>query len=161
MKISHVENNDIISFKDFISWVVTLNQLDADLWTKPIAEGKWSISEIVSHIMNWDNHLISQILPSVRQGKEIRFPNIDTYNQKASAYAKSGITQTDLIEEVIRTREYLVTQLLEMPDDIFNAQLNYSLAFLIKEFVLHDDEHKEQIIQFINKEQFVRNQLKV
>jgi hypothetical protein len=39
----------------------------------------------------------------------------------------------------------------EIPDEIYHAQLNYSLAFLIKEFVLHDDEHKEQINQFINK----------
>jgi uncharacterized damage-inducible protein DinB len=146
------KSTNILNFKEFNSWVVTLNKLDADLWTKPIAEGKWSISEIVSHIMNWDNHIISQILPSVRQGKEISFPPIDTYNQKASDYAKSGITQTDLIEEVIRTREHLVTQLMEMPDDLYNSEVNnYSLAFLIKEFVKHDNEHKAQINQFISK----------
>lgn len=143
-------NNDILSFKEFNSWVVTLNKLEPDYWTKPISHGKWSISEIISHIMNWDNHIISQILPSVRQGKEIRFPNIDSYNQKASDYAKSGISQSALIEEVIRTREYLVTQLLEMPEDLYNAELNYSLAFLIVEFVEHDNEHKAQINQFIN-----------
>ncbi|ULO09557.1 hypothetical protein H1230_12745 [Paenibacillus sp. 19GGS1-52] len=56
-----------------------------------------------------------------------------------------------MIDEVIRTREQLVTQLIEMPDDLYNAQLNYSLAFLIEEFVIHDNEHKEQIVQFINK----------
>lgn len=145
------KNNNILNFQAFIPWVGMLNQLDAEVWTKPMSEGKWSISEMVSHLMNWDNHILLHILPSVRQGKEISFPNIETYNQKAAAYAKSGITQSALIDEVIRTREQLVTQLVEMPDDLYHAQLNYSLAFLIEEFVVHDNEHKEQIVQFINK----------
>ncbi|MBW7453891.1 DinB family protein [Paenibacillus sepulcri] len=149
------EHHDILSFKAFTSWIAGLNKLDDDLWTKPISEGKWSVSEIVSHILNWDNHIISQILPAVRKGKNITFPDIETYNQKASQYAKSGITQSALIDEVIRTREHLVAQLLEMPDDLYHAHLNYSLAFLIQEFVLHDDQHKEQIESFVNREERV------
>ncbi|MRN53162.1 DinB family protein [Paenibacillus monticola] len=145
------KNNDILNFQAFIPWVSTLKQLDTEVWTKPMSEGKWSISEMVSHIMNWDNHILTHILPFVRLGKEISFPNIDTYNRKAAVYAKSGITQSALIEEVIRTREKLVAQLVEMPDVLYNAQLNYSLAFLIEEFVVHDNVHKEQIMQFINK----------
>jgi hypothetical protein len=96
-----------------------------------------------------DQHIISSIIPSVIKGKNIAFPDIDRYNQVASDYAKSGITQSTLIEEVILTRENLVSQLLDLPDELFHKRSNYSLALLIHEFVLHDDEHKEQIIQFL------------
>ncbi|ULO09558.1 hypothetical protein H1230_12750 [Paenibacillus sp. 19GGS1-52] len=45
------KNNNILNFQAFIPWVGTLNQLDAEVWTKPMSEGKWSISEMVSHLM--------------------------------------------------------------------------------------------------------------
>ncbi|MGO4548190.1 DinB family protein [Paenibacillus sp. 2TAB23] len=140
---------DILDFKHFTAWVLTLNELDSSLWTKPIAKGKWSISEIIAHIMNWDRHIRSSIIPSVLSGNTITFPSINRYNQIASEYARSGITQSALIEEAVRTREALVAELLALPDELFHVHLDYDLAFLIHEFVVHDDEHKEQVVQFL------------
>ncbi|MEK8130521.1 DinB family protein [Paenibacillus filicis] len=146
-------NNDILNFKEFSTWVATLHELDRELWTRPLSKGKWSTSEIISHIMNWDHHILTSILPAVKAGTPIRFPDEDRYNQQASDYARSGIGQSALLEEVIQTREQLVAELLDMPEAYYYKQLNYSLSFLISEFVLHDRHHKEQIESWLRQHQ--------
>ncbi|NBD27126.1 DinB family protein [Paenibacillus glycinis] len=143
------DHSAIRRLRDFTAWVKTLNDLDPGLWLKPIAAGKWSTAEIVAHLANWDRHILSSILPAARQGGAIRFPDEDAYNRQASDYAKSGITQSALLAETIRTRERLVAELLEMPEEWYARKLNYSLDMLIPEFANHDDHHRDQIVRFL------------
>ncbi|MBU5214968.1 DinB family protein [Heyndrickxia oleronia] len=160
-----IETTNIISnFGKFSSWLNTLEELDESLLSKPIAKGKWSIGEIIAHITNWDNYLLSEIIPSVRNEKGMEFPDFDSYNKKASDYAKSGISQSKLLKEAKNTREILVKELYETPTDKLNKSLTangvthcphtgtpYSLLYIVKEFTDHDNHHKEQIIQFLKE----------
>ncbi|MFF2447847.1 DinB family protein [Neobacillus sp. NPDC058068] len=151
-------------FNDYATWVETLKDLDGKVWGAPISEGKWSISEIISHIMNWDHHLLLQVLPSVEKGEGMEFPEFDTFNKVASDYAQSGISQVQLIEEAVKTRESLVSELLKMPLEKLTLPLPsngishcpytgepYSLLYIVKEFSEHDTHHKQQIMEFLNK----------
>lgn len=92
------------------------------------------------------------------------FPDFDTYNQRASVYSRSGVSQAGLIAEVIQIREQLVTQLWDMPDTELHEHLTangvshcphtgtpYSLSYILKEFVAHDNHHKQQIIYFLRE----------
>lgn len=149
--------NIISNFSHYSSWLSTLEEIDETLWFKPIAEGKWSVSEIIAHIMNWDNHLLTEVLPSVQNEKGMDFPDFDTYNKKASNYAKSGISQFELLKEAKDTRELLVKELNEFTTEELNKSLTtnngtpYSLIYIVKEFTDHDSHHKEQIIQFLRE----------
>ncbi|MBS4196901.1 DinB family protein [Lederbergia citri] len=157
------EDTNIISeFGKYSSWLNTLEDMDDTSWVKPIAQGKWSVSEIIAHIINWDNHLLSVVIPSVRNEKGMEFPDLDNYNIKASDYAKSGISQSKLLEEAKDTRNLLVKELNELPAEKLNKSLTangvthcphtgtpYSLIYIVKEFTDHDNHHKGQIIQFL------------
>lgn len=158
------EKNIISNFSHYSSWLSTLEEIDETLWSKPIAEGKWPVSEIISHIMNWDNHLLKEVLPSVQNEKGMEFPDFDIYNKKASDYAKSGISQSKLLKEAKGIRERLVTELNEFPTEKLNNSLPangvthcphtgtpYSLIYIVKEFTDHDNHHKGQIIQFLRQ----------
>jgi len=158
------ETNIISDFSNYSSWLNTLEDMDETLWFKPIAQGKWSVSEIIAHIKNWDNHLLSEVIPSVRNDKGMEFPDFDTHNKKASDYAKSGISQSKLLEEAKDTRELLVKELNELPTEKLDKSLTangvthcphtgtpYSLIYVVKEFTDHDNHHKGQIIQFIKE----------
>lgn len=68
---------------------------------------KWTVGEIVSHIMNWDDYLLRETLSSVRDGQGMDFPDFDTYNKLASNYAKSGISKMKLLEEAEAKESYL------------------------------------------------------
>lgn len=158
------ETDIIHKFSNFAAWLNTLEALDERLWTKPIAEGKWAVSEIIAHIMNWDNYLIAEVIPSVLSGKGIAFPEFDPFNKKASDYAKSGISKTELLKEAKETREQLVKELSELPNEILNKHITsngathcphtgtpYSLIYTICEFIDHDYHHQNQIIKFLKE----------
>ncbi|MDF0726693.1 DinB family protein [Cytobacillus sp. S13-E01] len=144
--------------------VESLKGLSEVEWKRPITEGKWSISEIVSHFMNWDNYLISNIVPSVKKEEPLGFPEFDSFNNLASIYAKSGISQSNLIDEVILTRYHLVKELVDMPEEVITKSLPvngvtycphtgepYSLRYIIKEFIEHDQHHIQQIKSALSK----------
>ncbi|MCJ8007068.1 DinB family protein [Lederbergia wuyishanensis] len=154
----------IADYGQFSSWLNTLEGMEETLWLKPITEGKWSISEIIAHIMNWDHHLLTEVLPAVRNEKGIEFPDFDSFNKKASEYATSGISKSKLLEETRDSREQLIKELNEMPIEILTKHLPtngvthcphtgipYSLIYIVKEFTDHDHHHIRQITQFLNE----------
>ena len=125
-------------------------------WTIPIAEGKWSVSEIVSHIMFWDQHILSEIS---KQIKEITFPDFDLKNKVAAEYAKSGVTKSQLLKEAKSAREELITAMNKMSEEkleqpiFMNGEshcprtgMPYSLFFIMEEHSEHDTYHQKQII---------------
>lgn len=163
MKMSE-EKNIIDQFSQYSSWLSTLEGINEELWSRPIAKGKWSISEIIAHITNWDNHLLSEVIPAVKNGQGMEFPDFDTYNKEASNYVKSGKSQSELLEEAKRTREQLVRELHALPTETLNKATTsndvthcphtgtpYSLLYIIKEFIDHDNHHKKQILQFLKE----------
>ncbi|HDX9651286.1 MULTISPECIES: DinB family protein [Bacillus] len=158
------ENKIIHDFNEYSIWLNTLKGMKEELWMNPISEGKWTIGEIVSHIMNWDECLLTKVLPSVREGQGMEFPDFDTYNKLASNYAKSGISKMRLLEEAKAKRELLVKELRLLHDEKLKKPLTangvshcphtgtpYSLIYIIKEFIEHDNHHKRQIIHFLNE----------
>ncbi|MBE7098691.1 DinB family protein [Bacillus cereus] len=158
------ENKIINDFNEYSIWLNTLKGMKEELWVAPIAEGKWTISQIISHIMNWDDYLLYETLSSVRNGQGMEFPDFDTYNKLASNYAKSGISKVKLLEEAKAKRELLVKELRLLPDENLKTPLTangvshcphtgtpYSLIYIIKEFIDHDNHHKRQVIHFLNE----------
>ncbi len=92
----------------------------------------------------------------------------DTYNKLASNYAKSGISKIKLLEEAQAKRDLLVQELNRLSIGKLKEHLTsngvsycphtgmpYSLIYIIKEFVDHDNHHKRQIINFLNENQVV------
>jgi hypothetical protein len=151
-------NNTISVYRQFIEWTDTLQELDNTIWFKPIKDGKASIAEIISHLMNWDRFLISDIIPKITNGNGIVFPEFDSFNSLAYQYAKSGVSKNQLLREFSSARLEL-TDILEKLDPehlVRNVTANgathcphtgtaYSLLYIIHEFIDHDDHHKEQV----------------
>ncbi|PEI83953.1 DinB family protein [Bacillus toyonensis] len=162
------ENKIIHDFNEYSIWLNTLKGMKEELWVAPISEGKWTIGEIVSHIMNWDECLLSKVLPSVREGQGVEFPDFNTYNKIASSYAKSGISKMKLLEEAKAKRELLVKEIRLLPARNLKKPVTangvshcphtgtpYFLIYIIKEFVDHDNHHKRQVMHFLNENQVV------
>ncbi|ACT01363.1 DinB family protein [Paenibacillus sp. JDR-2] len=160
------QNEILHSFKNFSNWIRSLENMNETLWFAPIAKNKWSISEVIAHLFNWDRYLISEILPAVQSGNEISFPDYDTFNKRASEYIQSGISKSKLIDETVATRQLLVQLLHEMTIERLTRRLtvngvsncpstgaHYSLIYIIKEFTEHDTHHKQQIIRFLQLNQ--------
>lgn len=151
----------ILRYKEFIEWTDTLRDLDENNWLIPNAEGKASVSEIISHLKNWDNYLINTIIPAIKNGEGMLFPDFDSFNKKAYEYARSGISKVSLLDEFKQTRLQLVDILLKEPEVATkhvpangveycpHTSTPYSLLYIIHEFIEHDIHHKNQILSVI------------
>ncbi|GGA25613.1 DinB family protein [Paenibacillus physcomitrellae] len=151
----------LIQYKTFVKWTDTLRDLDDHLWSSPIAEGKASPADIISHLQNWDHYLIHKVIPAVRKGEGMVFPDFDSFNKQAYEYARSGVSKTRLLDEFKQTRLQLVDLLLAEPDVAAkpvpanglaycpHTNTPYSLLYIIHEFREHDIHHKHQILSVI------------
>jgi hypothetical protein len=151
----------ILRYKEFIEWTDTLHDLHENIWLNPIAEGKASVGEIISHLKNWDNFLIYTIIPAIQKGEGMDFPDFDSFNKKAYEYARSGISKVRLLDEFKQTRLQLVELLLAEPaiaakhvpangvEYCPHTGTPYSLLYIIHEFIEHDIHHKNQILSVI------------
>ncbi|CAN7399546.1 DinB family protein [Paenibacillus sp. LjRoot153] len=148
----------ILRYKEFTNWTDTLREVPESKWLQPIAEGKASIGEIVSHLQNWDSYLISTIIPAITNGEGMTFPDFDSFNRLAYEYAKTGNSKDRLLDEFKQTRLKLVDILLAETDIVakhvtVNGIVNcphtgtpYSLLYIIHEFNDHDNHHKNQVL---------------
>lgn len=127
-------------FRGLTAWAATLTELNDADWFKPIAEGKASPAEIVSHLMHWDRYLINDVIPSVQSGGDISFPEFDPFNAEAYKYAKSGINRNQLLDEFRATREELCNLVLELDEETRGKLLP-----IVVDFIDHDNHHKSQI----------------
>ncbi|KRE64807.1 DinB family protein [Paenibacillus sp. Soil750] len=159
--MSSLGTSTILRYKEFTNWTDTLREVPESMWLQPIAEGKASIGEIVSHLQNWDSYLISTIIPAITNGEGMMFPDFDSFNRLAYEYARSGISIDRLLEEFKQTRLKLVDILLAETEIVakhvtVNGIENcphtgtpYSLLYIIHEFNDHDNHHKNQILMVI------------
>lgn len=152
----------ILRYKEFTEWTDTLTDVHEGIWLQPISEGKASVGEIISHLKNWDTYLISTIIPAIKKGEGMVFPDFDSFNKIAYEYARSGISKDRLLDEFKLTRLQLVVEILLADPDVVAKHVTangvetcphtgtpYSLLYLIHEFNDHDNHHKNQILTVI------------
>ncbi|MFC5530781.1 DinB family protein [Cohnella yongneupensis] len=136
----------IESFSTLIAWADRLNELDDATWFKPLAEGKASIAEVISHLLYWDRYFITNVVLAAVRGEEIAYPDFDPFNAEAYKYAKSGISRKQLLWELSATRAELCRMLLALGEGMPSA-----LAHTIQESTDHDLHHRNQIDGILNQ----------
>lgn len=150
-------------YAQFGQWAETLNRISDEEWLRPTQPGKASIAEIVSHLRNWDLHLIQAVIPAIERGAGMTFPDFDSYNREAYEYANSGVPKKRLLQQLANDRLRLISLLKTMEPEILtrattaggvthcpNTGQPYSLLYIIQEFIEHDEHHKEQILRSLH-----------
>ncbi|QUE85358.1 DinB family protein [Exiguobacterium alkaliphilum] len=150
--------SDVIDeFASYTTWLNTLTELDESTWEKPIATDKWSIKAIVLHIAHWDNHLLNVIIPAVKNGEGMIFPEFDSFNARATQKAKrlSGekvltfakTSRSSLIEGLTSLRHETMTMHMTANGATHcpHQGVPYTLAYIVTEFIEHDRHHQQQV----------------
>ncbi len=148
-------NKTLNHFADFLPWVEKLRTTDKDLWLKPISIGKWSIREILTHIMYWDKNSLEMMVPNMEEGATLFFVDIEQNNQEAAVFAQSYITLDALIDDLIKSRQQLIGLLNDKYDNTTKFTIdnrNYTYKKFVNVFMHHDEHHIKQIEAFLEKE---------
>ncbi|WP_127533604.1 DinB family protein [Paenibacillus kobensis] len=159
----HLSEETILRFKQFTTWTDTLHDVQDSVWRRPVSEGKASVGEIVAHLQQWDDYIITNVIPAVHNGEGMVFPDFDLFNEAAYTYARSGVSQLQLLEEFKHTRLQLVDCLIANYDTAVkpvtangvshcpHTGTPYSLLFIIHEFNDHDQHHRNQIMNVLQQ----------
>lgn len=156
-------SNVIDEFASYTAWLNTLTELDESAWEKTIATDKWSIKAIVLHIAHWDNHLLNVIVPAVKTGEAMIFPEFDSFNARATQKAKrlSGenvfqlgkTSRSSLIETLRSLRQETLTSHTMANGTTHSPHdgVPYTLAYIVTEFIEHDRHHQQQVDSILGK----------
>jgi uncharacterized damage-inducible protein DinB len=144
--LSHYEHS--------IQWVKELEQLPEKQWRTPIKEGKWTIAEVIGHLIPWDEFIVNDRVPYFF--KDIEFPkgpDDQAVNDQAASESRIR-TKEETIERFAATRQTLLTALQEMDDALWSKELiigksKLTLPTYFQGMVEHDNHHFEQIKEII------------
>ncbi|TCI67722.1 MULTISPECIES: DinB family protein [unclassified Exiguobacterium] len=158
------KTSDVIDeFASYIDWLNTLSGLDESMWEKSIATDKWSIKAIVLHIAHWDNHLLNVIVPAVKTGEAMIFPEFDSFNARATQKAKR-LSGENVLQLAKTSRSSLIETLQSLSQETLTSHTTangvthcphhgvpYTLAYIVTEFIEHDRHHQQQVDAILGK----------
>lgn len=153
--------NDCEKFNHFVN---SLGKMEETLFFEPIAEGKWSVAEIISHISFWDKYIREEMLPRMKLNAAIESIDFETLNNQAANYALSNVSQQHILDKQLEERIHLVSDLRKKNEEEFFATFSlngeevdqysgypHSIFNYVAAFVWHDNHHKQQIDGFLKQ----------
>lgn len=146
----------LLEFKSFIPFVTSLMDVSDEHWNEPIATGKWTLKDIISHLMLWDKYFYEGAIKKVILREPIITKHLDfnEFNANAMEYAKL-LTKQTLIEQFVWYRTKIIDATAGLTEEEYVKEYkdgdrkNFSVRKYMRSFISHDKHHKKQIEQFV------------
>ncbi|WP_203334981.1 DinB family protein [Planococcus beigongshangi] len=146
------------AFTEYEVYLASLNtRIETDQAAhEPIAEGKWSVSEIIAHLGAWDRFMREERLPFMTEGAEIpSMPDVDAFNRQAVENVKDG-EFPPILANAQKQRALLAKAIEEMDAGAYKAPFTVerhqtNAAEYFEGLLSHDAHHRRQIDTFLEK----------
>ncbi|MCA1031287.1 DinB family protein [Bacillus timonensis] len=138
-----------------IEFVQSLYDLSDNEWRSQVEEGKWTVAEIIGHLIPWDEFVIHQRLPYLFSENELPIaPNPDELNEQSAAKSRNE-AQHDTLVQFVSVREALYREMLKIEDEDWERKFligstELTLADYFSGLAQHDLHHFEQINKMIS-----------
>lgn len=146
-------------FSEWISYVKKLEGYGEGVWNQEIAEGKWSLRELVSHMMLWDKYFFETAIEKIFKEERLtlQHQNYDDFNDSAKAYG-NRTSIMELSEQSIYIREQIIQYIRNLPEEVYLASYMdtgdpFHIPQYLKDFIWHDQHHMSQVDDFIKSHQ--------
>lgn len=152
-----VEKEQLLhQFHDWVNFVPMLNDRDAGLWNSPIAEGKWAVRDVVSHIMHWDKYFLNEAIMKIAEEGRVatQHQDFDEFNEQARQIGWQ-VNINALAEQSIQVREQIIQQISSMSQEQYEGVYmdddgnDFGLAQYLQDFIWHDQHHMKQIMDLL------------
>ena len=137
-------------YRESIKRAAQWRLLENKEWRAPIAEGKWTIAEVVGHFAPWDEFVRLKRIPYFLNGDPMpKSLDVEQTNRETALLSQKR-SQEDVIEEFINCRRKLLAALEQMEDEqwervfLFN-QKELTLSAYFQGLLEHDMHHFRQI----------------
>ena len=148
----------VAELRKYSQFLLELRDVDPELLATEMAPGKWSIHDLISHIMMWDRNFVEKTGPGLLAGAPVSLEeDVDpqAFNDRAATYGRT-LDHHRLLDEALHYRSDLLSQLSQLPIEAFDkpsqAHDQMSLAtFLQQMFTSHDDHHMTQAESYLDQ----------
>lgn len=137
-----------------IEFVHTLDGLPEEKWRKEIAKGKWTVAEVVGHLIPWDQFLLNERLPFLFTNENLPpAPHEDELNEKAASHSRTS-SRKEIIDQFISLRQQLQMAIMDIHDDLWANEIvlgknRMTIYDYLSGFAQHDEHHFKQIENII------------
>lgn len=146
----------IETYEQTIEWVKSLLKLSEGQWRMPVAEGKWTIAEVIGHLIPWDTFVLEQRLPYFFTEQTLPAgPEVERINGLASEKSKLK-TKEELIASFVAGRTELIAELKAIPNENWQYELPFrkrgmTLWNYFYNLLEHDERHFAEIRNALDK----------
>ncbi|MDP5275735.1 DinB family protein [Chengkuizengella axinellae] len=150
--MSNEKKELLVKFNQWTKFVENLKDERDEIWNKPIAVGKWTIREVVSHIMLWDQIFYERAIDKIANQVPLtlKHTNFDEFNEQAKQYGRTTSVKT-LSENSIFYRKKIIEQIETLSDENYNKVYTdkegkaFHVTQYLKDFLWHDKHHMDQM----------------
>lgn len=139
-------------FGEWIPFVTDLGTYNERIWDQRIAADKWTVREVVIHILRWDEFFYEEAIAKVSAGLPLTVKHLDfnVFNSSARTYGKTAAI-ADLVHQAVQSRHRIIEVLSGLTDEQYTATYQdgngqpFEAGQYMKDFIWHDQHHIGQI----------------
>jgi hypothetical protein len=152
-----IELDDLLlTFEEWISFTRSIQNLNEEVWDSSIEVGKWTIRDIISHIMQWDKYFYEEAIVKILADQPLTLIHLDydDFNSKAITYGRT-IRTDELIENAILSRKRIIDCIRTLSDEAIGRNYVdgdgniFIIPQYLKDFIWHDQHHMVQLKEYL------------
>ncbi len=144
-------------YEHSIEWVQSLTEVTEEEWRSAIADGKWSIAEIIAHFVPWDEFILHDRLKEFWNNKALpQAPDVHEMNRQSAERARKE-ERSETIGRFIAVRTKLLQEMKKIEASRWTisfliGQTELTLSSYFQGLIKHDLHHMEQVKQALSTE---------
>ncbi|MFP4975541.1 DinB family protein [Paenibacillus sp. CN-4] len=144
------------TFEQWALFCEELKNLSDKQWASSLEPGKWSIKDIVCHMMRWDRYFYESAIRPIATGEELtlRHLNYDEFNKESMDIAVS-LTPSELVQQTIDARMDIISEIHAMPAGVREGKYmdadgnEFYIPQYLQDFIWHDRHHMGPLQQYL------------
>lgn len=145
------------TFGEWNTFVTDLDKYGDRFWDQSVEPGKWSVREVVAHILRWDHYFYEEAIVKVNAGLPLTVKHLDydVFNEKSKIYGKAA-AKADLASEAVHSRNLIIETIVNLTDEQYDAAYvdadgrPFEVTQYLKDFIWHDRHHMLQIRRLLH-----------
>ncbi|MDR7250633.1 DinB family protein [Bacillus pumilus] len=144
-------------YEHTLEWIQSLTELTDKEWRRAIADGKWSIAEIIAHFVPWDEFILHDRLKEFWNDRALcKAPDVHEMNIQSAERARHE-ERSETIGRFIAIRTELLQEMKKIEASRWNTsfligQTELTLSSYFQGLIKHDLHHMEQVKQALSTE---------
>lgn len=137
-------------YKRSIEWIRKLESLSEEQWRAPIEINKWTVAEVVGHLIPWDEFVLVKRIPYFLKEAEMpKSPNVNEVNNQASLESRMQM-KAETIGKLLQVKQKLIDEIKDINEEFWLKEIligtnSISLYSYFSGLLEHEKHHFKQI----------------